>query len=71
MSTLYKVLYRAKSGDDWQVSPETFDAASAASAARAAAAKVQQAGEYVAVPARSWDPITVEIETKTHVKVVK
>ena len=73
MSTLYKVLYREKGSDadSWGVLADTYDAASTSAAARAAAANIEQPGEYAAVPARSWDPISVEIETKTHVKVVK
>jgi hypothetical protein len=55
----------------WAPLPKTYEAASNTAAVRAAAADVQQPGEYVAIPARSFDPVTIEIETNPRVKVVK
>jgi hypothetical protein len=37
----------------------------ASSPRRAIAAQIQEAGEYVAVPVRSWHPLTAKVETTT------
>ena len=76
--TKYAILYRAKDADaaDWRRLPGTIEAASGSSASRAAAQKLHAEtgsadGDFVAIPERSWDPITIEIETNPRVKVVK
>lgn len=63
-ATEYVVL--AESGDKtWKdVGRQTARSAKAAVAAHVTAAKLN-AGTFVAVPARSFDPITVKTETKT------
>ncbi len=41
----------------------------ASSARRALAASDLEAGEYVAIPARSWKPLTVSVEQTTKVTI--
>jgi hypothetical protein len=69
--TTYKVLYLEPDAAKYELLPKTFDASSAPSAAKAAALDSEQPGQYVAIPARSWDPLNIEIETNPRVKVVK
>jgi len=69
--TSYVVLRRGEDEDAWTPLSKEYSASSAASAAKAAALAVEIPGEYVAVPARSWDPIKLEIVTNPRVKVVK
>lgn len=59
MATEYIVLTQNADGD-WVIH-ETVHAATAQAAIRSG----QTAGTYVAVPARSWKPVTVKTETKT------
>lgn len=69
--TSYVILHKLKADDDYGVLAKRYDAASGNSAVRAAAADVQQGGQYVAIPARSFEIVTIEIETNPRVKVVK
>lgn len=48
----------------WTVRVLEVEARSAEQAVRLAAAEIG-AGQYVAVPARSWQPVTVKVETQT------
>ena len=68
MATLYVVLFN-DDGDKlmWQ----NLGAFEGTTAARQAALKHGKDGSYVAVPARSWDPVALAIETNPRVKVVK
>ena len=71
MATEYTVLHKLAAEDDYGVLPKTYEGSSSTAAVRAAAADVQQAGTYVAIPTRSFDPVNIEIETNPRVKVVK
>jgi hypothetical protein len=66
MTTNYLVL-KANDDSDW-TEGQLVEAASASAAIRTVAEK-QGAGQYVAVPDRSWNPCAVTIETKTKVKL--
>lgn len=44
------------------------EARSASSAIREALGGEEHEGEYVAVPARSWRPVKVSVETKTQLR---
>ena len=70
-TTKYVVLYKATTEDKYERLPQDVEAAGAVAAVRAAAADTQEGGIYVAIPERSFDPITIEIETNPRVKVVK
>jgi hypothetical protein len=62
--TTYIVLHQA-SHDTW-----TFhDSAEASSADAALRKSIGEPGTYVAVPARSWKPVTVTTETRTVLKL--
>jgi hypothetical protein len=63
--TLYIVLTRDPTGH-WTEGP-TIHATSATEAIRQAAS--EDAGQYVAIPKRSWHPVTVTLEQKTVVKI--
>jgi hypothetical protein len=71
--TNYIVLGGQENG--WQECGQ-HEAHSASAAIRAYAARAQKAGtldhytDFVAVPARSWQPVTVKIETEEHVRVI-
>ena len=57
---------------DWQVVTESVSARSATEAIRhtvALLAPDDQAGVFVAVPARSWKPVTVHAEVQTRLKL--
>lgn len=78
--TTYKIFFRAPantsnavSGDAnaWTLLTKTYDAGSGDAAAKAAALDHNKPGQYAAIPARSWDPVKLEIETNPRVKVVK
>lgn len=58
MVTEYVVL-QASGDDEWMV-VDTVQARSATAAIRAA---ITGDGQYVAVPARSWQPVTAKTET--------
>lgn len=63
MATEYKVLF--KDGNNWVEWEKTVEAASARAAIRKALNGVKDSlgGELVAVPARSWQPVKVAVET--------
>lgn len=65
--TSYLVLRHDDEGDGY-VESGTYTAASATQAIRAAADKFGD-GHYVAVPARSWKPRSVKVETTKVVKL--
>jgi hypothetical protein len=69
--TSYVILHKLDSDDDYGVLAKRYSAASNTAAVRAAAADVQQAGSYVAIPERSFEVVRIEIETNPRVKVVK
>lgn len=78
--TSYTVLYKPMtSGQNsasgapqgWQALPKPYEAASNLAAVRAAAADTQKAGFYAAIPVRSFEIVTIEIETNPRVKIVK
>ena len=54
-------------GTVWEELPSVVEASSAAAAVRASVGEAE--GVYVAVPARSWQPVTVKVERKTVVKL--
>lgn len=63
--TTYLVLGKDAARDIW-VPVKTYDARSAREAIFAAAKEQKtETGTYVAVPARSWQPLTVKTETQT------
>jgi hypothetical protein len=64
--TTYVVL-KAGEGDHWKVIG-VYDNASAHAAVRDAAEE-HGAGDYVAVPARSWKPVKATLEKTTVVKL--
>jgi hypothetical protein len=66
-STVYLVL--SKDADkDWWIVVSTYTAASSKAAIAAAVKdKDAKAGTFVAVPARSWQPLTLKVETATKV----
>lgn len=61
----YVVLSKNESG--WEV--VTTMAGSSAGQAVRKVAESKGAGTYVAVPARSWQPLTVRVETETRLRV--
>jgi hypothetical protein len=68
--TTYTLLFKEPDEELFDVLPKAYEAGSSDSAVRAAAADMQKAGTYVAIPARSFDPVRIEIETNPRVKVV-
>jgi hypothetical protein len=64
--TTYIVLRRDNEGLLWRVVDSHLDAASTDAALRKA---VHENGVYVAVPERSFKPVTVTTETKTVLKL--
>lgn len=68
-STSYVVL--AKDADkDWWAAQGNYTAASAKAAVAAhVKAKDARAGTFIAVPERSWKPLTLAVETETKVKL--
>jgi hypothetical protein len=62
--TKYAVLHKHPADGDW-TEIERVDATSADAAIRAVAAATDGSGTFVAVPARSWRPKNVTLETKT------
>lgn len=69
MSTEYKILRRRESAESLDGGAPWMEAGTVeASSAREAIRKsVTESGTVVAVPARSWLPLTVSIETKQKV----
>lgn len=70
--TRYLVLRRTGSHEDANWAPmNSVEARSHAEAIRKAVAPKEEqpaaTGEFVAVPARSWKPVTVKVETQTKV----
>ncbi len=67
--TAYLVL--SKDDDkDWWILVGTYSATSSKAAVAAAVkAKGATAGTFVAVPKRSWQPLTLSVETATKVKL--
>lgn len=66
-ATEYKV-FVAGEGDAWsQIGEDVVTAFSADAAIREVASSRTTSGTYVAVPARSWQPRTVEVEQTTKV----
>lgn len=66
--TTYVVLFRDDSG--YWTDLVTIQASSSDDAVRRAVVKTANAtGTYVAVPARSWKPVTVTVETSTKLKL--
>ena len=53
----------------WQIIGEPVKASSAGRAIAASLDKGGSAGEYVAVPSRSWRPLTVKMEQVTKVTI--
>ena len=68
--TAYVVLTKNGEEDSWgQVGPESVPARSARAAiSQVLSTRPGSAGKFVAVPARSWQPVTVTPETKTTLK---
>lgn len=64
-TTEYVVLKKAGGSSTWA----EFKRVEAASARAAVHAVVKDPGEYLAVPSRSWNPMTVKVETKTELKI--
>jgi hypothetical protein len=68
--TTYTVLQRVSDTESpvaaWRVVSNDVQAPSAEFAIRST---IDDAGTYVAVPARSWKPVTVTTETKTVLKL--
>lgn len=66
MATEYVVLglIEHEDGDGW-FEHARVEERSAQAAVRSALDGIQEDGTYVAVPARSWKPVTVKVETKT------
>ena len=67
-STSYVVLRRDVEGGRWS-EVATVDASNATTAIRHIAAKDAATAVYVAVPTRSWRPVTVKVETQTVLKL--
>lgn len=68
-STVYLVLTQAAENGPW-TAISTYTAASAKAAVSLAVKdKDAKAGTFVAVPARSWQPLTLSVETETKVKL--
>ena len=63
--TSYVILHYVPESDVW----EKFATANATSPNRALTAAKVSAGQYVAVPARSWKPLTVKTEQVTKVTI--
>lgn len=55
----------------WELLATTYDAASNTAAIRAAAAATEKPGTYVAIPTRSFEQVSIEIDLNPRVKVVK
>lgn len=73
MKTAYIVLKLDESeglGVLWREGP-TIEATSAEAAVRSATIQGAADGTYVAVPARSWKPVTVTTETRSVVKLTE
>jgi hypothetical protein len=63
------VLFEKLNDGGWWEKVSSVEARSATSAIRAfLEGENGTAGEYAAVPARSWKPVTVKVETKTSLK---
>ena len=66
-TTDYLILSRAAVGGPW-TEQKTVSASSAKAAVRGwLAGSTDPDGTYVAVPARSWQPVTVKTETQTKI----
>ena len=65
MATKYVVLKKIE--ERWEEGVTT-EAASARAAIRAACLNEKEGGEYVAVPLRSWRPLTATVETQQRLK---
>lgn len=71
--TEYVVLKRSNSGTSmWEIASKSVTANNSDQAVRAHAETIAAdqttydgAGTYIAVPARSWKPVTVKVDTKT------
>lgn len=71
--TEYVVLKRSNSGTSmWEIASKSVTANNSDQAVRAHAETIAAdqtthdgAGTYIAIPARSWQPVTVKIDTKT------
>jgi len=60
--TKYMILAKGDKPDAGWVETAIVEAASARAAIREALNGASEGGEYVAVPARSWEPVKVEIQ---------
>lgn len=69
--TSYIVLHKLDEDVKFTVLPKQYEAASSTSAVRAAGIDIEEGGQYVAIPVRSFEIVTIEIETNPRVKVVK
>jgi hypothetical protein len=69
--TTYVILFKEANEDDYGVLKDRVDAASTSAAVRVAAGNVQRSGMYVAIPARSFDPVNIAIDTTPRVQVVR
>lgn len=71
MSTEYVVLWSEKGGEGW-IEADRVEARSAQAAIAAAVQKGDvtdaDADRFVAIPSRSFRPVTVKVETKTALK---
>lgn len=70
--TVYVILHQDQPGPDWEELGQT-DARSQRAAIQQAiesptGAPPKNGGRFQAVPARSWKPVTVKVETKTALK---
>lgn len=69
-ATDYKVLIAGGEEGSWsQIGPDVVNATSAEAAIRTVVIARELDGVYVAVPARSWNPTPVKVETTKTVKV--
>lgn len=70
--TSYRVFANPPGNDTWaQIGPDVVEARSAREAIQRALGNRADASSYtsyVAVPTRSWKPVTVSVETKTSLK---
>jgi hypothetical protein len=67
--TRYVILeHTATEGSNVWIPSGEVDAVSASAAIKKALDGHNEGGEFVAVPARSWKPVTVAVETKTSLK---
>ena len=66
--TIYAILWEDEHGWNRLMN---IEASSPGAAIGKYVADIGKGGTYVAIPARSWKPITVEVETVTRAKVVK